>query len=119
MRQPRGTDPCVNVELLIHPDPCVNLKLLIHPDPCVNLDLLIHPDPCTNLELLIHPDPCSVCLCVCMYILVFVCLGTLQGQMAEMLSGVTAVLPGGNAYRVRWLRCFRALRRFYLYVLYD
>jgi hypothetical protein len=76
-------------------------------------------ESCTNLELLIHSDPCSVCLCACMYILVFVCLGTLQGQVAEMLSGVTAVLPGGNAYRVGWPRCFWALRRFYLDVLYD
>ena len=51
MCQPRVTDPCVNLELLIHPDPCVNLELLIHPDPCVNLELLIHPDPCVNVEL--------------------------------------------------------------------
>ena len=27
MRQPRVTDPCVSLELLIHPDPCVNVEL--------------------------------------------------------------------------------------------
>jgi hypothetical protein len=51
MRQPRVTDLCINLELLIHPDPCINLELRFHPDPCVNLELLIHPDPCVNLEL--------------------------------------------------------------------
>ena len=58
MRQPRVFDPCVNLELLIHPDPCVNLELLIHPDPCVNFELLIHPEPCIKFELLKLPDLC-------------------------------------------------------------
>ena len=80
-------DPRTNHELLIQSmhepgvaDPCVNLMLLIHPDPCTILDLLIHPDTCTYLELLIHPDPYSVCLCVCMYILVFCMSGDSPGS---------------------------------------
>ena len=80
MHEPGVADPCVNLMLLIHPDPCTILDLLIHPDPCTILDLLIHPDTCTYLELLIHPDPYSVCLCVCMYILVFCMSGDSPGS---------------------------------------
>jgi hypothetical protein len=111
-----------NLELLIHPDTCVNIELLIHASTSSYWSTLNHESTSIYWSILIHEVLVYVHVCICECVNVCQLPGSdgwdafgryggstwkqcIQGRRAEMLSGVTAVLP----------ECFEYLRGAYMY----
>ena len=86
---------------------------------CVYLELLIHPDPCTILDLLIHPDPYT-CACPNAAEGCRIHLRVTSHPNTYHTPAHVPTQPKAAVYICELhLRCFRALRRFYLEAMHT